>query len=73
MNVIGYVIEPPKQTGSTATIGRRFSRGKRSSKTSGSKAPAFVQAVMLWSAGVINVDEYEKSVEIRAEAIDLNV
>lgn len=56
LNVIGYVERPPVDRPI-----RKLSRRQRVSQPKN----VHVQAVMLWSAGAVKVDAYERSVELR--------
>ncbi|KAH0536736.1 hypothetical protein FGG08_006408 [Glutinoglossum americanum] len=61
VNVIGYVTDGSSLAGSSGG-------DKRGELKSRARASANVQAVMLWSAGAIDVGEYERVLEDRLEA-----
>ncbi|KAJ9664249.1 hypothetical protein H2201_005241 [Coniosporium apollinis] len=56
LNVLGYVEKPPVYRPT-----RKLSRKQRASE----RGKVYVQAVMLWSAGAVKVDAYERAVEQR--------
>ncbi len=66
VNVVGYVQRAPRSrsrsrrpAGTAAGIGGAGSGIRRGSK---------VQAVMLWSAGAVKLDAYERAVEMRKQS-----
>lgn len=61
VNVIGYVTEGSPPPGSSGGDKRNAPKGKE-------RMAASVQAIMLWSAGAIDVGEYERVLEDRLEA-----
>ncbi|KAK7732163.1 hypothetical protein SLS57_001143 [Botryosphaeria dothidea] len=58
LNVIGYVSAPPDSSKRTARKGRAHNAAEI----------VYAQAVVLWSAGDIKLDAYEKAVEARKAA-----
>ena len=66
LNVIGYVLSGPQEK-------KRKSTNAGNAQSTSKEVPLpIVQAVLLWDAGAINVDEYErvlqKHMEVRAQA-----
>ncbi|KAI9778457.1 MAG: hypothetical protein M1839_008103 [Geoglossum umbratile] len=61
VNVIGYVTEGSPPPGSSGGDKRNAPKGKE-------RMAASVQAIILWSAGTIDVGEYERVLEDRLEA-----
>ena len=59
--MIGYVTEGSSPPGSSGG-------DKRSAPKSRERVAARVQAIILWSAGTVDVGEYEKVLEDRLEA-----
>jgi Telomere capping, CST complex subunit len=61
VNVIGYVTEGSSTPGSNGG-------DKKNAPKAGERVAARVQAIVLWSAGAVNIGEYEKVLEDRLEA-----
>jgi len=62
INIAGTVVDSSqveRESQSSSKAGRRRSRSR-------SRAIA-VQAILLWSAGLLKVDDYEKALEFRRE------
>jgi len=70
INVIGYLTATPPQM--TSTLRRAATevrtQARRKGERSADPRTVSVQAVMLWSAGAIKLDEYERSLELRKQA-----
>ena len=66
VNVIGYVgrhgnAQRHKAFGHTGSVGKQ-SRAREENR---GVAKVYVQAIMLWSAGAVGIDQYEKAMEGR--------
>ena len=70
INVIGYLTETSSDMNLTSKVAGTEMRtqARRRGKRSAAPRTVSVQAVMLWSAGAIKLDEYERSLELRKQA-----
>lgn len=60
INVVGYIIDGPRTAGERAVSDERKARSRRRKGSA-----VYVQALMLWSAGTINLGAYERALELR--------
>ena len=72
VNVIGYVDAQPAKVEEKGKFGQKGAHGQAGKELRGAMADTRVQAVMLWSAGAIKLDEYERTLatSIAAEGIN---
>lgn len=63
VNVIGYVTPAAAGAAKTYTVPAQAER--RSKQDAAARRNVTMQAIMLWSAGAINLDEYEKALQMR--------
>ena len=72
VNVIGYVDAQPAKIEEKGKVGLKGAHGQAGKESGGAMADTRVQAVMLWSAGAIKLDEYERTVAARIAAEGIN-
>ncbi|OJD34811.1 telomere length regulation ten1 [Diplodia corticola] len=75
LNIIGYVQSPPQTASLSSTVPRASRSNPPPPKRRAKKAQrekladgVYVQAIMLWAAGDIKLEDYEEAVKARKEA-----